>query len=448
MKLRAFAILGVIAAVVAATTAAVNSDDESNVTVTAMFTDVSPMVPGNVVKASGVRVGEIKDIQLDDGVARVTMDVERSVLPLHSDASATIITQDLLGERFVALDRGTASAPELAAGSVIDQKHTRRVVDLDQVLNAVDDPTGTAFAALLTTLGEGMAGNGEQVADAIKALAPAMRDAKELSSILNDQNALLARLVGNAEPVATAVAGERGESLDRLVDTSTTALSAIAADRQAVEAALRELPSTLASARRTLARVAGVSDSTAGTLASLRPVTGNLTDISRELHAYAKVADPALAALPPVLRRGNRLLDEAAPLAAALRAAGPELRSSMKSTRYLLQNGVTKQLTHLMEFVKGWSLATSDYDAISHYFKAIVPVSPKVSGQVGVGPVPGGKSPVPDTPLPDSPSLPLPGRDENGDQPLLPSPDTTPDSATGLTREQENSMLHQMLGGL
>lgn len=427
----------------------VSGDEGDNTTiVTAMFADVSPMVPGNVVKASGIKVGTIEDIDLEDGLARVSMRVEEGVLPLHEDATVKVVTQDLLGERFLELDRGTASAPPLGADEVIDIGHTRRVVDLDQVLNAMDDPTGAAFAALLSTLGEGVAGNGRDVKAALRALAPAMRNTQDLSAVLDEQNDVLGQLVSQTAPVAKALASERGDNLDRLVESGTATLDAVARQRQQAAAALQEMPATLAQARQSMARVAGVADDTAATLRGMRPFTDQVSDISRELRDYSAAADPALTSLRPVLRRGQELIDEAAPLVRALSESSGSLRSVSRSARTLTDQALSKRLTNLMEFVKGWSLATTDYDAISHYFKAIVPVSPKVLGQVGVGPVPGAESPVPNLPLPEPPSLPLPGAGSGGLLGLGQPDDAKPDGGgTGLTEKQENSLLNQLLGG-
>ena len=438
-------VLSAVLVAVAATTGFLGTGDDDSRTVTAYFSDAHPLIPGNSVRAAGVEVGTIEDISIEDGTARVDMAVDESLSPLYRDATAKIVTENLLGEHFVQIGRGSPEVGAIAEPAVIPEERTSRVVDLQQVLNAVDTPTSKALAAIITTLGEGVSGQAENIAATIKALEPAMTQSNELVSILREQNMLLGRLVANAQGPASAMAGSHGERLDRLVATSTETLSAVGANRLAVEQTLRQLPSTIASARRTLARVSGVADPTTRTLASIRPVTDNLTDISRELQAFSDAADPALAGLRPVLERGATMLEEARPLVHALRPAGKHARSVASSARTLMDEALSTRLTHLMEFVKGWSLATSDYDAISHYFKAIVPVTPKALGQTGGGPVPGLEKPVPDVGLlPEAPSLPLPGRDEDGMQTLPPLNDG---GGTGLTQEQENSMLTQLLGG-
>jgi phospholipid/cholesterol/gamma-HCH transport system substrate-binding protein len=424
---------------------ALSTDADGPIKVDAVFADASPLVAGNVVKASGVEVGKITAVKLRDGQAHVQMVVDRSVLPLHDDVKATITTQDLLGERFVRLERGSPSAPVLKEPMVIDTAHTHRVVDLQDVLNSVDTPTSTALAALVTESGEGLKGRGQQADKALAALAPAMTQTKDLAAILSEQNTLLTHLVDNAQPVASALGSHQGRDLDHIVDSANTALTAVAANRESLRASLRQLPQTIASARATLAQLSGVADPATRTLASLRPVTDDLDDISGELQRFADAADPALASLPPVLDRANVLLGEAAPVVAALRPAAKDLVPTAASVQRLSSGALSgKNLTNLMEFVKGWSMATSDYDSISHYFKAMVPLSPNSMGDTAAGVVPA----LPDDlihglPVPTAPQLPQKGRRNSSPAGSA----SANDSATGLSEHQENSLVDQLLGG-
>jgi phospholipid/cholesterol/gamma-HCH transport system substrate-binding protein len=434
-------------------------DSSDPVEVTAMFADASPLVVGNVVKAAGVNVGKVTDIDLDGNLARVRMELDPAVLPLHQDLTATITTQDLLGERFIKLDPGSPDQPALRSPIVISETQTNRVVDLQDVLNSLDTPASTALASLLTETGEGLRGQGANARKAIAALQPAMTQVNGLAKVLDGQNALLTRLVDNAAPVAAALANGQGQNLDRLVGSATDTLAIVAANREALRQSLDQLPGTIASARSALAELAGVADPATRTLRSLRPITDDLNDITGELQRFADAADPALASLPPVLAKAEALIDQAGPLVRALRPAAADLVGVSASARTLSERALSSHLGSLLEFVKGWSMATSDYDAISHYFKAIVPLSPQPLGHTAGGLVPGVS--VPSLPVPTAPTLPLPpkGDGNQGGLPvigdliggvptLLPGQTSANDSATGLTEPQENNLVEQLLGGL
>lgn len=443
---RRWAVMAGVVLLAALVTAAVDPGGKRTVRLSADFADVYPMVVGSQVKLAGVPVGQVVAIAPSGRLARVDMELDPEVLPLHTDAKVTITPADLLGERFISLERGTPSAPEMVLPGTLPRPQTNRVVDLQDVLNAVDTPTSAALAAMITATGEGLRGNGARTASAITTVTPVMRQIGQLAAVLNEQNDELGALIDRAAPVADGLAGRRGEDLDHLVGSTTQTLGVLSDQQQAVRETLARLPEAMAGARRTLGQVAAVAGPTRDTLASIRPVTDNLADISTELRRFTDAADPALEALPPVLDRAKKLVDEAAPVANALRPAGADLRDIAGSARQLSDQALSPRMEHLMEFLKGWALATADYDTVSHYFKAMVPYTPKAAGQAVAGPIPG--APHAPVPGPALPAPPAPRYDELGR--LLPGAPAKPDdggNATGLRPEQERSMLDNLLGG-
>jgi phospholipid/cholesterol/gamma-HCH transport system substrate-binding protein len=326
---------------------------------------------------------------------------------------------------------------------------------------------------MVSTLGEGVNGQGKNAAAAIAALKPAMTQTGELADILGQQNQVLGQLVDKARPVAGALAAGQGAKLDHLVGSTTDALGAVGDRDTDLRQTIAQLPGTLASARQTLAHVAGVADPATATLRSLRPTTDNLKDISGELNQFSQAADPALASLPPVLDRGKDLLDQLGPLARSLRPAAANLRGAAPQARRISDQALNGRITNLMEFVKGWSLATSDYDAVSHYFKATVIATPRAAAQTALGPIPGapvdplrGVNVLPGapgaTPGTGPNGTPAPGTatgaggsapagsaptDNNTTGPPGSQPAPNGNSATGLRPAQEDSMMTQLLGG-
>lgn len=429
--------VAVVAAVLAVTAFAVSQKGGGEeLTVVGMFTDASPVIEGTEVRASGVSVGTVKGIRLENGKARVELELSESVVPLHTDASLKIRPVSLLGEQYIELDPGDPAKPVLSS-QIISDKHTSRAVDLQEILNTLDDPTSTSLAALVTGLGEGMHGAGPDAAAAIKALAPAMNRTAKLGTVLDQQNSALTDLIDSVTPVVDAAAAD--EALDRLVGSTEQSLSTLAANQEALDATLTQLPATVGKARRTLSRLAGVAKVATPTLKSVRPVTRNLTDISRELRTFADAADPALASLKPVLARADELLDRAAPVVHSLRPVATNLRRTAGSARPVLDQVVVKSLGDVMDFVKWWSLSTNGHDGLSNYFRGVLVATPQSLLDTGQATVPK---------LPDSgglkdvlPKLP----DLGGVSGALPK--LRGDSATGLSEKQESSLLGQLLGG-
>lgn len=439
-------VVGLVAliALVAAGTVALLRTSEVKPTVTAIFSDASPLVAGNLVKADGVTVGEISSITLAGGHAVVQMQLDESVLPLHDDASVQIRAVSLLGERYIALNPGSPNRPALSFPATIPADRATRSVGLDDVLDMLNDPTSTALAALVTTLGEGTAGQGQNIDAALKALAPAMTDTSRLGDVLAQQNQVLDALIDKVIPVARAVAGDHGKELDNLVGSANTVLSAVAAQNGQLDAALRELPGTLQKARQTLSQVAGLSDSAAAALGDIRPLTDNLPAVTQELSAFVDSANPALASLPPVLDRAQRLLDQAGPLVRDLRPGVAGLNSVSASGDRLVAD-LAPQLTTILDFMKNWALSTNGMDGLGNYFRGVVADTPQDLLQapglsLGGAPQPPGATPAPAPAQTTAPAAPAPSA------PATPS--QNPGSATGLDQTQEQSLLQQLLGGL
>lgn len=436
-RLRVFAT--VLVAVLACTAAAGSyAAVQDKVYVIADFTDASPLLVGNDVKTYGVKVGTVDNIALVNEVARVTMELDPQVLPLYRNATATIEPVSLLGERSVSLDSGTPDAPEMRPGEVIPTSQTGSVTDLQEILNTFDDPTGEALAMLVGGLGVGLRGNGADTDAALKALAPALTKTDQFVSVLQEQNAVLNSLVENVEPVARSLAVDNGKRLDSLISSTTSILGTTSANQAALDATLRELPSTLAAAQSTLAELAGTARATEPLLADVRPTTDNLEEISNELLEFTDAANPALDALVPVLEEGRVLLEEAQPVAEELRDAAPQ---GTKLTTGLspVINELSANIGNVLEFVRGFALLTNGKDGLGHYLRAFVipnvaSGSGNLPGSVGNGgPNPREKSGQP------PPTLPVPSM-------LAPQP--APDGGqTGLSQEQESDALGFLLGG-
>jgi phospholipid/cholesterol/gamma-HCH transport system substrate-binding protein len=110
-------------------------------------------------------------------------------------------------------------------------------------------------------------------------------------------------------------------------------------------------------------------------------------------------------------------------------------------------------------------MATSGYDGLSHYFRAVVTFMPSTLANTGLGMLPpvGKENPVnpvpknpngPDVshgaPLPFLPTLPNPDGPDNSSysRPADSSTDgRDPESASGLNPKQEADMFDQLLGG-
>jgi phospholipid/cholesterol/gamma-HCH transport system substrate-binding protein len=114
---------------------------QSTVVVPVRFTNVAGLTPGDPVRVSGVKVGQVANVVLEDvGNVMVYLEVNRANRP-HADAQAMVASADFFGEKYV--DYVPGNAPELLREAQV-VTGTREV----PVTEAAANLTGRAADAL------------------------------------------------------------------------------------------------------------------------------------------------------------------------------------------------------------------------------------------------------------------------------------------------------------
>ena len=112
-----------------------------------VFTDLGGLQVGNNVRFTGINVGNVKSVQIiTDSTVKVDMIIEKSVQKfIKADATATIGSEGLMGNKVINLGAGTPSSPMIADGGVIQ---TITPVSLDAIMKNLE--TTTENAAVIT----------------------------------------------------------------------------------------------------------------------------------------------------------------------------------------------------------------------------------------------------------------------------------------------------------
>ena len=182
----------------------------TNVKYQALFSEAGGIMPGNDVTVSGMKVGTVQTVSLQDGDALVTILVKGKV-PLGGDTTAHIRTGTLLGERVLTLE--SAGSATMKPQTVIPITRTSSPYSLtDAVSDLTTNTAGTDTASLnqsLDTLSETL----DQIAPQ---LGPTFDGVSRLSKSLNARNDSLASLLKNAADVSK-VLSKRSDKLNTLL---------------------------------------------------------------------------------------------------------------------------------------------------------------------------------------------------------------------------------------
>src|ERR1700755_3459294 len=109
-------------------------------TLKAQFQSANSIRPNSPVRIAGVEVGKVKSVDAAQGTnaAVLRMELKKSALPIHADATAKIRPRIFLeGNFFVDLKPGTPESPTLESGDTLKISQTATPVQLDQVLTSL-----------------------------------------------------------------------------------------------------------------------------------------------------------------------------------------------------------------------------------------------------------------------------------------------------------------------
>jgi phospholipid/cholesterol/gamma-HCH transport system substrate-binding protein len=257
----------------------------------ATFDDVAGMYDGDDVKLAGLTVGQVTDIRVVDGRARVRFEVDESVR-LPEDSTVAVRWRNLIGQRYVGLEPGTASTM-LGDGDTLD--NAKNVVDLGQLVNQLV-PLAQAVSPeqvneILTTLLQAFDGN-DAVFDELLA------DFDGILGTLAQRDATISQLLEDYDTISTSLAS-RDAQIGQMVDNLVAISETFAGNDELLDRALVELATLSTGVDRILDQSA---DDLGLTLDHLGVLTGTAADHVGELEA-------ALVGLPEIFRALLTTLD-------------------------------------------------------------------------------------------------------------------------------------------
>ena len=204
----------------------------------AEFSNATGLRDGQFVRASGVEIGKVKKVRLVDGGKRVRVDfdVDRS-LPLYQSTTAQIRYLDIIGDRYVELNRGEGEGADrvLPPGGLIPLSRTSPALDLDALIGgfkplfrALDPEKVNTIVSAIITVFQGQGGTindildqtaevtshlaerdqaiGEVVKNLNIVLDTTVKHRKEFDETVDNFEKLITGLKNNADPLAAGTA--------------------------------------------------------------------------------------------------------------------------------------------------------------------------------------------------------------------------------------------------
>lgn len=215
----------------------------STVGYTAVFKDVSDLKSGDTVRFAGVRVGSVGDVSLrPDKTVEVTFDADRKVV-LTDGTHLVVRYLNLVGDRFLEIVDSAGSTRPLPAGARIPLDHTAPALDLDLLLGGlkpvVKGLNPQDVNALSASLIQIIQGEGPTI-DSL------LSQTSAFSNALADKSEVVQQLIDNLRTTLGTLSKEGNQFSDG-IDRLERLVSALAADREPIGAAIQSLDDGTAS---------------------------------------------------------------------------------------------------------------------------------------------------------------------------------------------------------
>jgi len=300
-------IAGVIMAAIAGVAATAGADDTHTYKIE-MY-NAFGLVTGSDVRIAGVNAGQVTGLDITpEKRAVVTVELSGEFGTLGKDSQCSSEPQSLIAEYFISCD---PSGSPLADGGTIPASQVSQTVQNDLVQDTLRLPYSQRLQLLINEFGTALAGNPEELNQAIKLGAPAVTQLRKITAILASQNRIIRDLNANSDTVIAKLT-ERREDVVRFITEARQTAEASLARRDDLSRDFATLDDFLAELKPTLAKLGEAARVNTPVLADLRAAAPGLNRLALNLPGFSNAARASLDSLgdastvgTTALRRGR-----------------------------------------------------------------------------------------------------------------------------------------------
>jgi phospholipid/cholesterol/gamma-HCH transport system substrate-binding protein len=299
-------------------------------TLKADFQTAQAVTPGQgqAVTIAGAKIGEIQSVDLNNGIATVSMRIVPKYARFYRNATMLLRPKTQLQDITVEVNPGTPSAGKLKAGEVIPLSQTAPNVDFDEFLAGLDGETRAYLQELLAAAGEGLNHNGRALSAALKRFDPTARLGQEIAQQLASRSANIARSIHNFSLLTEALGG-KDQQLAQLIDSSNAVFKTFSEEDASFQSTLRLLPGALGKTKTGLGKLAEATDQLGPALRKLQPFASALGPANTATRRLAEATTPILKnEIRPFARKILPVVNELQPATQKLGEAFPNLSVS------------------------------------------------------------------------------------------------------------------------
>jgi phospholipid/cholesterol/gamma-HCH transport system substrate-binding protein len=334
------------------------------------------------VRISGVPIGKVQDTVANKstGTTVATLEIEEKYAPVPKDTRAILRQKTLLGETYVELTPGNASAGMVPEGGSLPVGAVSPTVEVDELFRTFNPQQRRDFQIWMQQLALASKDRGLDISEAIGNLAPFAEETRDLAKILNAQAPALQSVVRDTGQVFEALTEREGQLRD-LVESSDRVFAATGRRAQELREAFTALPTFERESRVTVQRLTRFADDTRPLVNQLRPFARELSPTLQDLNRLAPDLRNLFQDLDPAISASEKGLPAIDSVATELRKTLPELTPLLKQLSPNVE-GFGRYLPEISSFFANAAAATQAYDVDDqgrrlHYLRVVNPVVPE-----------------------------------------------------------------------
>jgi len=301
--------------------------------------DGAGITPGrSELRFKGVPAGVLTDVKTRGRTAIVTMKLREEFGPVYNDARAVLRPNTALEDMYLdIIDRGSVAAGEAKSDRPLRADQTRASVQVEDVLDAFQPDVRRHLATILSDLGGGLEGRGDELQEAFVRAVPLLQVAGRLTGELDKRSTSTRRLVHQTRLLSEELA-RREAQLRQVVGNGADLMETLGKTSGPLRMTISELGPTMQELAASMTSVTTVLPDVDRAVSDLRPVATEVPAALTAIRALSRDADPALDRLRPPGRRLVPFADAVAPLSRELSAAVVALRPQAKAIDHVTKS--------------------------------------------------------------------------------------------------------------
>jgi phospholipid/cholesterol/gamma-HCH transport system substrate-binding protein len=360
---------------------AVMASKSNNYKVALMLPNANNVFAGATVQRDGFPAGTVKKIEVVNGKAKATIQLDDAFAPLHDGAHAEVVWKGVLGERIVQLSDGPSKNAAVPSGALLTNVASEPV-ELSDVMSSLDAPTRKKLNVLIANINATTTGHETNIRNSLATSGPAVEALGAVLSDLGTDGEAIRQILTQSNRTMSILAA-RQQTLGQIVRDLSGMSADVVKRRQELGQTLNKLPGVIDEADTTLQQVPDAVDETVPLLKDLDPATKKLAKVSKNLKPVMQDLRPAVADLKPTLASLAELLQYTPAFMEAGQRTFPDIDKALKGSQDAVRF-IRPYTPELVGWMSNWGSAGGNYDLNGHYARFHI-----LEGAEAVIPTPG-----------------------------------------------------------